>query len=105
MARITNFGSVDSLQNGEQLVPLVVVRKDSAYHGFVPGLIFNYVEATNKEECFKNLKEKTLNFIKTMIKEEKPFPFFPNKKEIMEDFESVVDIKFIKIFSAKRASK
>ena len=104
MARVTNFGAVDAMQAGELLVPLVVVKSNNVYNGFVPGLTFNYVENQNKEECFKLLKEKTTNFIKDMVKTNKPFPFFPNKKEIMEDFENVVEVRFIKITSAKRAS-
>ena len=81
--------------------PLVVVQKiedgKPTYFGFVPGLTKKDVICKTKAECEAKLKEVALAEIKTIIKEKKTFPYFPDSKEIIGDFENVVSIKYITI--------
>ena len=45
----------------------------------------------------ERLKELAVKQIKSLIKSKKAFPRFPDSKEIREDFENVVSIKFVTI--------
>lgn len=105
--RKTNFGKIDALAiNGEQEVPMVILKNvedgKDVYEGFVPGLLFNLVRAQSIEECEKLLKDATINHLKQMYKQEIPFPFFPDKKDIEKDFKSVKKIIYLKISSKNR---
>jgi len=82
--------------------PLVVVQKidkdiKPSYCGFVPGLTQKDVICETKAQCEAKLKELAVKQIKSLIKSKKAFPRFPDSKEIREDFENVVSIKFVTI--------
>ena len=104
MAKLTSFGKADSLAiSGEIKMPLVVVRADtSKYNGFIPGLTAEDVIETNLNNCKQKLNTLAKEIVTAMAQNNVEFPFFPTKKEIMQDFENVVDISFITIKSNKR---
>lgn len=107
MARVTNYGSADALkQSGELNVPLVVIKEildgKVEYRGFIPGIKFNFFTAKTKTECESGLKLLASGYIKEYAKNNKDFPFFPNKKDIYEEYSNVVSVSFIKIKSSKR---
>ena len=87
-------------------IPLVICdernEKAGAFCGFVPGLVMKDISSKYLESCKKRLlavvKVKVLN----MIKNGEPFPFFPDEKEIREDFKNVVDINYIKLHKNKK---
>ena len=111
MVKITTFGKLDALSTcGELRAPMVVLcEKDDdgkkAYIGFVPGILMDNVVSSSKEDCKAKLKEQTMNVLGLKKKKKSEFPFFPNKEEIMQDFENVADVSFIKISSHKKEQK
>ena len=107
MARITCFGKTDSLSvNTEIKMPLVIIKNSSQdqYLGFIPGINHEDIQSNSLEESKQNLHNFAKELIKNYAKKNKPFPFFISKEQILEDFENVVDISFIKIKSNKRNS-
>lgn len=102
-----SFGVADSLSvNGEISLPLVVIFKtklDKKYfHGFIPGITKNDIVSEQLEECKKLLKDTAKTIINEYGESNIPFPFFPTKQELLEDFNNVCYISFIKIKSNKR---
>ena len=74
-------------------VPLVIVKGTNKYQGFVPGFVMKDIVSENLEDCKQKLIEHTKNLIKTRIKNNQGFPFFPTNEEIKQDFKNVVLIK------------
>ena len=110
MARITNFGAIDTLSTtGELTVPLVILTKEklgkTTYIGFVPALTKKDVVSEDIEKCKAELKKQTTEILKVYAAQNLPFPYFPNKTEICQDFKNVKEIIYIKIKSEKRAGK
>lgn len=102
MANITSYGRADSLVAGEVLVPLVVLKKsENSYAGFIPGFIMKNIMENTAEECFAKLKIYLTQKLRILKETGEPMPFFPDRKEIMNDFENVHQIQFIKIVSSK----
>ncbi len=110
MARISNFGKIDTLSiSGELTVPLVILTKEklgkTTYVGFVPALTKKDIVCEDLEKCKAELKQQANEILKAYAKENLPFPFFPTKAEIIADFKNVKEIIYIKIRSNKRISK
>ena len=107
MVKITSFGKADSLASGEVMIPLVVLKNpnstNSAYAGFIPGFVMKNIVESTPEECFAKLKSYLAQKIKTIKENGDTFPFFPNRQEIIKDFENVYKIEFIKIVSNKNS--
>lgn len=100
--RTTSYGIANSMIASKELkAPLVIVKKidggNVKYCGFIPGINENDIISSNIEtvkiELNKFAKEKFLD----MLNSNKPFPFFPTKEEIMNNFENVEYIKFLKL--------
>ena len=88
MANITSFGKADSLASGEVLIPLVVLKKsENSFAGFIPGFVMKSIVENSPEECLANLKTYLTQKLKIMKENGEPFPFFPNRNEIMKDIE------------------
>ena len=109
MARITNFGKIDTLtESGELLVPLVIFSRiknsQEEFVGFIPALTKKDIVCLTKEECKTKLKQTAKQILSNMAKENKPFPFFPTKAEILEEHKNTKEIVYIKIKSEKRKS-
>lgn len=109
MRKVTNYGIVDSLAiEGFLKVPMVILKsmdiknKTEVYEGFVPGLLFKLVRAKSLDECELLLKKTTISHIKKMVKENSPFPFFPDRHEIETDFNGVVKIIYLNVNSKIR---
>ena len=106
MPRITCAGKTNTLkENNELKMPLVVIYKKengtTEYHGFIPGMTTkNYISKT-KEDCKSGLNKLAKELVTQYVKTKTSFPFFPTKEEILNDFENVVDVTFIKIVSSK----
>lgn len=106
MSRILDV-KADSLSlYGEIKAPLVIrkeeINNEVRFLGFIPGLTQVDIIENTQQECESKLKETALKLIKKLAKENAPFPFFPTRNEIMEDFRDVISIKFITIKSNKR---
>lgn len=102
MAKITKLFVPDALQvQGKLNIPLVVTKaiEDGVevYHGFVPGLTVEDCVSPSLDSCKARLKQEAERLIDKYLKEDKEFPFFPTKEEIIENFDGVCNIKFIKI--------
>lgn len=100
--RETAYGLANSLIASKEVkAPLVILKKTidntTKYIGFVPGLLMDNIENTDIETVKTKLSKCTKSYINNMLKENTPFPFFPTKEEIMEDFPDTVYLKFIKI--------
>lgn len=101
--RTSNFGQTNALTDlDEVVVPLVVnKRKDKdgtlTYHGFVPGIMVEDVVDTDLETVKSALDTKFKKVIGNMINNNIPFPFFPDKDQIIKDYKDVVFIKLLKI--------
>ena len=100
--RESAYGLANSLIASKEVkAPLVILKKmeDNTvkYIGFVPGLIMNNVEGSDIELVKTNLTKQTKNFINKMLKDNTPFPFFPTKEEILQDYPDTAYLKFIKI--------
>lgn len=100
--RETAYGLANSLIASKEVkAPLVILKKivdnETKYIGFVPGLLMNNIESANIEDVKAKLEKQTKSFINKMLKEDKPFPFFPTKEEIIEDYPETTYLKFIKI--------
>ncbi len=100
MARITKMFVPDSMQVQKELkIPMVITKKIEdgveVYHGFVPGLTKEDCISIEMAACKKLLREDTDKIIDSYLKNQKEFPFFPTKEEIIEDFDNVCQITFI----------
>lgn len=100
--RATSFGKIDTLKEyGELKVPMVIISETkngvTSYIGFVPGIELNKITSLSIDICKKTLLKETEEKVKNMIKNEIPFPFFPTKEEILEDYKNVCYIKFVNI--------
>ena len=96
------FGAVDSLAISDEInIPLVIIYNKKldkkTYHGFVPGLTKNDVVDENVELCKNKLKEVAKEIIVKHKKNNLPFPYFPSKDEILQDFQNVCYLSFIKL--------
>ncbi len=102
MPKITKLFIPDSLAiNAELKIPLVYTKviedEVEVYHGFVPGLTLKDSVATSLEACKELLQENVNVIIDKYLDDKKPFPFFPEKEQIINDFEGVCHISYIKI--------
>ena len=101
------YGKIDALaQTGKLSIPLVVLKNtaqnSNSYIGFIPGFLMKNISANTSEQCIKNLKEYLTTKLKTMIKQNEPFPFFPTEEEIRKDWDNVEIIEFVCVKSDKR---
>lgn len=104
MAKITSFGKADAIYSGEVMIPLVVLQKsENSFAGFIPGFVMKNIVESTAEECIAKLKTYLTQKLKTIKENGDTFPFFPNRQEIMKDFENVYKIEFIKVVSSKNA--
>ena len=78
-----------SVVDGKVSIPLVFTLEGSQYHGFVPGIVMKDIVEQTIEEC----QIKLISFIKSMIDNKQPFPFFPTNDEIKKDYAKTVLIK------------
>lgn len=102
MAKTTKLFVPDAMQMQGQLnVPLVITKviEDDVelYRGFVPGLTTEDCVSPSLDTCKERLRQDAEKMIDKYLKEGKEFPFFPTKEEIIEDFDGVCNIRFIKI--------
>lgn len=86
----------------DQLKAPLVIRKtekdgEIKYHGFVPGINKPDIVGSNLLIVKLKLNSEAKKTISNMIRNNKPFPFFPDKEAITRDFENVVYIKFLKL--------
>ena len=86
-------------------LPFVVRRRKidgkMVFTGFVPGITKQDVVADDAEVCKTLLIENTTDIVRKMIKENLPFPFFPDEKELKEDFDDIYSITFAPIPNKK----
>lgn len=87
--------------NKEFNIPLVIIKNQNAYEGFVPGLAFKSVFGDSEQEVQEKLKDATINALKELAINGKPMPFFPNSEEIKKDFENVIKILYLKVKAGK----
>lgn len=103
------YGKIDALaQTGKLSIPLVVLKnttQNSSYIGFIPGFLMKNISAQTPKQCIEKLKEYLNTKLKTMIKQNEPFPFFPTEEEIKKDWENVEKIEFVCVKSDKRKSQ
>lgn len=105
MAKITCFGKTDSLSINESIkMPLIIVKDNSNefFLGFIPGINHEDIMSISLADCKQKLKDFAKKIIEDFAKNNKPFPFFITKEQILEDFQNVIDISFITIKSNKR---
>ena len=101
--RITSYGLADAMIASKEVkAPLVIIKRTDdggnvTYAGFVPGFVANDIIDENIEIVKTNLEKFAKERILEMLNSNKPFPFFPTKEEILNDFENVEYIKFIKL--------
>ncbi len=98
----TSYNRVDTLKEFNELkLPMVIISETennvTTYIGFVPGIELKKITSLSVDTCKSNLLKETKSKVKEMIENDLPFPFFPTKEEIMEDFENVCYIKFLNI--------
>ena len=108
MARTTCFGKTDSLSINEEIkMPLVVIKDNTQqqYLGFIPGINHEDIKSNSLTQCKQNLNEFAKKIIQDYAKNNNPFPFFISKEQIIEDFQNIEHISFIKIKSSKRKNK
>ena len=110
MARVTNFGKIDTLSVSEEIsMPLVIIKEinqtETKFRGFIPALTNKDVITDNLDDCKTALKQKAKKIVHQMAKDNLEFPFFPCKEEITNDFKNVYQIIYIKIKSKKRKSQ
>lgn len=99
--------TLDSRDYANELIAPMVIRKRKIadkmmFTGFVPGFAGRDVIEENIEECRRKLSLKAKKIISKMLKEDKPFPFFPTKEELIRDFDDIVSICFLKIPNNKK---
>lgn len=94
-----NFNSIvkpaTSVVDGKVIIPYVFTKEDGKIHGFVPGFKIKDVVSLSLEECMKILNLYVKEEVFKRIKDNSPFPFFPNDDEIFRDFENVIKIERI----------
>lgn len=101
----TSFGQINSIEVSKQKVPLVVQKCTTgkfAFVGFIPALKLEKVYANSTDECLSLLKELLTKKLKSMALSHEPFPFFPNKDEIVQEYGNVEHITFVKLTSSKK---
>lgn len=99
--------TLDSRDCCEKLIVPMVIRyrkidERMLYTGFVPGFQTPDVVDENLEACKTKLFDKTRAIIIDMIQKNKPFPFFPTKEELLEDYKDIVNITFANIPNNKK---
>lgn len=67
------------------------------YTGFIPGMTKKDVIDSDFETCKNLLKEETKKLVLRYLEEKKIFPLFPTKEELLEDFDDIKSISFVKI--------
>ena len=109
--RETSYFKTDALaETGELLIPLVFIKNicktgNTNYIGFIPGFLMKNISAETLQECKSSLKDFLMNKLKQLKKSGEPFPFFPNKEQILKSYENVDSVEFIKIKSNSRKNK
>ena len=99
--------SIDSRDyEGNLILPMVIrkrkIDEQVKYTGFVPGFFGKDVIEDNLDKCKQILFEKTKEKVLNMLKLNSPFPFFPKKEELLQDFDDIVNITFIKVPNTKK---
>ena len=99
--------SLDSRDYFEKLsLPMVIIKRkinnEFKYTGFVPGFDGEDVIEDELEKCKDALYKRTKERVVKMIKANSPFPFFPTKEELLEDFDDIVYITFTKVENYKK---
>lgn len=99
---MTIQNSIDSRKISEYLMLPMVIRhrkidNEMVYTGFIPGMTEIDIIEKDFSLCKKQLKSKTRLLVVDYIENNRNFPFFPTKEELLEDFEDIVSISFIKI--------
>lgn len=99
--------TLDSRDYVNELVVPMVIRKRKinnqiVFTGFVPGFVGKDVIDEDLESCKKKLSEKTKTKLIDMINQNSPFPFFPTKEELLEDFDDIVSITFASVPNYKK---
>ncbi len=103
MVKITSFNKADSLAIYKKInMPLVIIKGNNCFNGFIPGITKNDIVCETLEECKIQLKQHATQIVELMAKNNVEFPFFPTKEEILQDFKNVVYIKFITVTSNNR---
>jgi len=104
---ITSHGRIDALkQSGKLFVPLTIIKQSTCeYIGFIPGILMSNITAKTEQECLTILKNFMHQKLKAMMQNKEPFPFFPDKKEIYEDYKNVCRVELVKIFTNKQECK
>ena len=101
--RTTSYGIADAMIASKELkAPLVIIKRIDdggkiTYAGFVPGFVANDIIDENIETVKTKLEKFAKERIVDMLNNKKPFPFFPTKEEILNDFENVEYVKFLKL--------
>lgn len=103
----TSFGKINALSEMHELsVPIVILQRkkldQKQYIGFVPALTKKDIVCNSLDECKTILKQAAKDLIVNMYLTNTPFPFFPTKEEILEDFENVCYVSFIKVKQPKK---
>ena len=99
--------SIDSRDYMDNIILPMVIRKrkidnEIKFTGFVPGFYEKDIIEDNLEKCKELLLERTKEKVSKMLKDDSPLPFFPTKEELMEDFNDIVHITFIKVPNTKK---
>ena len=94
--------SIDSRKIYDYLMLPMVIRHrkiddELVYTGFIPGMTEIDIIEKDFSLCKKQLKSKTRLLVVDYIENNKAFPFFPTKEDLMQDYEDIVSITFIKI--------
>lgn len=100
--RDTAYGLANSLIASKEVkAPLVILKKTVdakiKYIGFVPGLLMDNIENIDIETVKTKLSKQAKSHMNNMLKDNSPFPFFPTKEEILEEYPDTVYLRFIKI--------
>ena len=77
-------------------IPLVFLRKDKKFHGFVPGFMFEDVIEDSIEVCAEKLVSYAKKYVELLNNQKQDLPRFPDEKEIGQDFQNVVAVRFLK---------
>ena len=81
-----------SVKDGKVNIPFVFSNENNEIHGFVPGFHMRDVVSKTIEDCEKMLYLKIKEEVLKRIQNNQTFPFFPDDKQIYEDFDDVVKI-------------
>lgn len=99
--------SIDARDYMDNIILPMVIRKrkienEIKFTGFVPGFSAQDIIKDDLEQCKKILFERTKEKVSKMLEDNSPLPFFPTKEELMEDFNDIVHITFIKVPNTKK---